>query len=232
MRSPLRLSNFGAKSRVAALLRTAGDTQRQAKLLELTERARIQYTSLYVLQRTAEIVADAERRTTTIITRIQEGVSKGLFTEGDRHFFEGKRYRLQAQRTGLQASLAGLYAEQSRLLGTPCWLKAAAAAAFANLPTEEALLSKARANSLSEASRIELIAHLASKQHRLASLDAIPEFSPRIVYQHTNDGGDFIGAGIAIPLPIFNRNRVAIDRTSAELTASQQKRDMLANGGG
>jgi cobalt-zinc-cadmium efflux system outer membrane protein len=52
-----------------------------------------------------------------------------------------------------------------------------------------------------------------------------------VVYQHTNDGGDFVGAGISIPLPVFNRNRGSIESAVAEQEAARRKRELLADGG-
>jgi outer membrane protein TolC len=72
---------------------------------------------------------------------------------------------------------------------------------------------------------------LSAEQSRLAELDAFPQITPRLVYQHTNDGGDFIGAGIALQLPLFNRNQAAIGRAQAENTLARRKRDFLAQGG-
>jgi cobalt-zinc-cadmium efflux system outer membrane protein len=228
---PLRLSNFGAKSRVAALLRQSGDVQRRAKLLEFTQRLVLLYSTMYVLQRSEELLLEAERRAAKKVELVHQGVKQGLLTEGDHQLFEAEKYRLQAQRAGLRANQAALQAELSGVLGTPCQIKAATPVAVSVLPHEEVLITKAKESSLSEGARAELVARLYGEQRRLAELDAIPEFAPRIVYQHTNDGGDFIGAGISVPLPLFNRNRGVIERTTAELAAAERRRDVLVGGG-
>jgi cobalt-zinc-cadmium efflux system outer membrane protein len=228
---PLRLSNFGAKARVAALVRKAGDTERQAKLLELSQKVLVQYSQLYTLQRSLQFIELAERRAGRHITQIKEGVAAGLLSDGDRHIFEAEKYRLESQRAGVQASLAALHAEHSMSLGISCSLKTLKPSAWSELPSEDALISKATASTLSEAARVELLMALSTEQKKLASLDAFPEVSPRIVYQHTNDGGDFIGAGISIPLPVFNRNQGAINKASFEAAAALRKREILSNGG-
>lgn len=228
---PLRLSNFGVKSRVAALLRQSGDVQRRAKLLEFTQRLVLLYSTMYVLQRSEELLLEAERRAAKKVELVHQGVKQGLLTEGDHQLFEAEKYRLQAQRAGLRANQAALQAELSGVLGTPCQIKAATPVTVSVLPHEEVLITKAKESSLSEGARAELVARLYGEQRRLAELDAIPEFAPRIVYQHTNDGGDFIGAGISVPLPLFNRNRGVIERTTAELAAAERRRDVLVGGG-
>jgi cobalt-zinc-cadmium efflux system outer membrane protein len=79
--------------------------------------------------------------------------------------------------------------------------------------------------------RADLLLSLASEQRRLAELDAYPEVAPRLVYQHTNDGGDFFGAGITVPLPFFNRNQGEIARAEAEQSALSRKKALLEAGG-
>lgn len=228
---PLRLSNFGAKSRVASLLRQSGDVQRRARLLELTQRLVLQYSTIYVLQRSEELMLEAEQRAAKKVALIHQGVKQGLLSEGDHQLFEAEKYRLQSQRAGLRASRAALQAELSLALGTPCQIKATTPAIISLLPHEDVLIAKARESSLSLGARAELLVRLNAEQKRLAELDAIPEVVPRIVYQHTNDGGDFVGAGLAMPLPLFNRNRGAIERTTAELAAAERRRQLFAAGG-
>jgi cobalt-zinc-cadmium efflux system outer membrane protein len=228
---PLRLSNFGAKSHVAMLLRKAGDAQRRAALLELTQKLLLRYSNLYVLQRSEALLGEAERRAAKKVSVIHQGVQKGLLSEGDHRLFEGERYRLQSQRAGLHAAIAASQADLGMLLGTPCGIKASTAPSITDLPKNELVLARAKESDLSEEARAQLGTTLRAEQLRLAELDAVPEFVPRVIYQHTNDGGDFVGAGVSFPLPIFNRNRGSIERSSAELAAEQRKRDLLSTGG-
>jgi len=84
---------------------------------------------------------------------------------------------------------------------------------------------------MSERARLEVLQELTNEQTRLARLDAVPMIAPKVVYQHTNDGGDFIGAGITIPLPLWNRNQPDITRVTAERDANQRKTDLIQKGG-
>jgi cobalt-zinc-cadmium efflux system outer membrane protein len=229
---PLRLSNFGARGRVAALMRKAGDVQKRAALLELSQKVSLQFHSLQALQVTERIIGEAEQRAARQAASIHEGIKKGLLSEGEHRLFEGEKYRLQSQRRGIQAALLNLQAEVSRSLGIPCIFEAASEMrTVPDVPSEDSLLQSARQSDLTEATRVDLLLALNAEQVRVAELDAFPEFAPRVVYQHTNDGGDFIGAGISIPLPLFNRNQGGLERTRAEAAATQRKREFLAQGG-
>ncbi len=229
---PLRLSNFGARARVSTLMRRAGDAQKRVALLELSQKLSLQFYSLQALQVTDRIVGESELRASRQAASIHEGIKKGSLSEGEHKLFEGEKYRLQSQRKGLQAALLNLQAELSKSLGMACVLEASGDLRnISELPSEEVLVHRARESELSESARVDLLLALNAEQARVAELDAFPEFAPRVVYQHTNDGGDFIGAGIAIPLPLFNRNQGAVERTRAEMAATQRKREFLVQGG-
>lgn len=229
---PLRLSNFGARGRVATLMRRAGDVQKRAALLELSQKLSLQFFSLQALQATERIVGESEQRASRQAASIHEGIAKGLLSEGEHRLFEGEKYRLQSQRKGLQAALLNLQVELSKSLGMPCTFEAAGELRnLPDLPSEELLVQKASQSDLTEATRVDLLLALNAEQVRVAELDAFPEFAPRVVYQHTNDGGDFIGAGISIALPLFNRNQGALERTRAEAAATRRKREFLNQGG-
>jgi outer membrane protein TolC len=228
---PLKLSNFGKRDQVAALLRKTGDVQKRAKLLEFSQKLLLQYTTLYAMQATDRILADAERSSSEKVTALTKGVKEGLISAGSEALFQGERYRVQAERDGIQASIAALQGELSPLLGARCRIVAAAPPSLGAVPSLDVVMARAKDSALSESSRADLLAELTKEQSSLADLDAFPAFAPRVVYQHTNDGGDFIGAGISIPLPVWNRNQAESTRASAEHMAAERKQRFLQDGG-
>lgn len=227
----LKISNFGQRGKVAALVRRVGDTQKRAKLLEFTQKVSLQFHTLRTLQQSEMILIDAERLASKKVTLVHQGVEKGLLSEGDHKLFEGEKYRLQAQRRGLQGSISAVQGEISKAVGVICNWSASSELTIEPLPSEQELLALARQSSLSEVARADLLAELASEELRLAELDRYPELAPRIVYQHTNDGGDFIGAGISIPLPFFNRNQGELSRSQAVHRVAQKRQELLTQGG-
>jgi outer membrane protein TolC len=65
----------------------------------------------------------------------------------------------------------------------------------------------------------------------VASLDATPTITPYLTYQRTNDGGDFIGAGLTFPLPLWNRNEGEKTRAVAERRITEARSNYLQQGG-
>jgi outer membrane protein TolC len=228
---PIKLSNFGKRDRVASLIRRAGDVKKRAKLLELSQKLLLQYTALYSFQETDKILGAAEEMSAARVTALDKGVKEGLISEGAHSLFIGERFRLKAQREGLTASLEALRGEISTLIGSSCRVVASARPPSPPVPGLDDLRKRAQESELSESSRVDLLEALASEQSALADLDAVPSLIPRFVYQHTNDGGDFVGAGVSIPLPLWNRNQAESTRADAEHRAIMAKKAFLHDGG-
>ena len=226
-----RISNFGTREQVAELLRKTADLQKRSKLFELLQKLELGYRSLAVLQQTEKIIGEAELRANRKVATIQEGRKKGLLSEGDELLFEGEKYRLQAQSRGIRSSIAKLQNEMLLLGGLRCSLIIERLPAFGELPSQSVLLQKAKENPLGENARAELLTALGREQSRLAELDRYPQLSPRFVYQHTNDGGDFFGAGITIPLPLWNRNQGEQMRSRSEEQLAEARQRFLISGG-
>jgi outer membrane protein TolC len=228
---PIKLSNFGKRDQVASLMRRAGDMGKRAKLLEFSQKLLLQYATLYSLQETDKILHDAEEMSAARVAALNKGVKEGLISEGSHSLFIGERFRLQAQQEGLRASLEALRGEISTLIGSPCRMSASGRPSLTPVPGSDELRKRAKESELSESSRVDLLEALASEQTAMAELDAVPSLIPRFVYQHTNDGGDFVGAGISIPLPVWNRNQAESTRAEAERSAVSMKKKFLAAGG-
>ena len=228
---PVKLSNFGKRDKVAELLRKAGETEKNIKLLQFAQETTINFVRLFALQETARILKLAENDAARKVATVKQHVKEGLLSQGSESLFEGEKYRLEAQRTGAEASLAALRAELAMSLGTPCSVVASRAPQFSKIPAAALLFDKARASRISEKARIDITQALATEQLRLAELDAFPAVAPRVVYQHTNDGGDFVGAGITIPLPLWNRNQAERTRAAAERVAADRTSDLINRGG-
>jgi outer membrane protein TolC len=227
----IRLSNFGSRERVASLIRKSADLQLRARLLELTQILIVQFRTLFVLQQSEKIILNAEQRAAKKVAQIRDAVNKGLLSQGDEQLFEGEKYRLQAQRKGVSARIATLQSELAKSTGSTCLVLAKGEEAHQEIASEIILLEKAHKNELSEASRLNLLTSLAQEETRLAELDAFPQITPRLVYQHTNDGGDFIGAGITIPLPFWNRNQAQKMRSTAGQKVAETRSNFHSNQG-
>lgn len=228
---PLKLSQLGARQRFADLVRKAGDLEKKLKLLEFQQKLFAQYHSLLFLQEAQVALSDAAGLAADGLTQVKRAVAQGLLSEGDEALFEGELFRLQAQVMGLRGQMDSLQRELSVVLGTSCSVTASTALEVPPLPEVSDLMTKAVQSDISEAARLGMLEEVAREQERVARLDQLPLITPRVIYQHTNDGGDFIGGGISLPLPVWNRNQGERTKTAAELVAVQRRQQFLQGGG-
>ncbi len=228
---PMKLSNFGKRDKVAELLQKAGDTEKNIKLLEFAQQTNVNFVRLFALQETVRFLQLAEQDAAKKVGTVRKQVREGLISQGSEALFEGEKFRLEAQRVGAEASLATLQSELAMALGTTCAVIATRPPQFTKIPAATNLLEKARSSRISEKARLDILQQLAAEQVLLAELDIFPSVSPRVVYQHTNDGGDFVGAGITIPLPVWNRNQAERTRASAEQDVARRKANLINQGG-
>lgn len=228
---PLRLSNFGARDRVAELIRKAGDNQKGRQLLELTQKISLQFYSLGVLQRMKRVLAKAEELAAHKVALTRKSVQEGLLSEGDERLLEGERYRLLSQRRGVEVSILAMQGELARTVGLTCYPSVTETVKVPPIPPDAVLLDRAGSSQFNENTRAEILLNLSQEQARLEDLDAFPRFSPGAIYQHTNDGGDFIGGSLTIALPIWNRNQGNRGQADSEQASARRKREFLWGGG-
>ncbi len=222
----LRLSDFGKRDRVAELIKKAGKVGKETEIFELSQRMRMLYYRLWALQKTAEVLRQGESRAKSKLGLVKDAVAKGLLSKGEEKLFEGEKYRLEASQLGVNTSIALTQHEIQKNLGISC-VVAKLPPVSASIPEIEDLLELSAESEISEQSRLQILDKLALEQNQLAELDSYPEFTPRLVYQHTNDGGDFFGFGITIPLPAWNRNQSDKLRTEAELKETEARKKMF-----
>ena len=227
---PLRFSDFGRRDKVAELIQKAGDTDKKIKLLELGQKLTIQYYTLNSIEQTQAIIKTAEANAARKVSLINEGLKKGLLSEGDEKLFEGEKYRFHAQSLSLTAYAAKVQSEISKQLGLNCELKTISSYSSSQIPDADILAKKARESEMSITARAKILANLAEEQLKLAEHDVIQQITPRFIYQHSNDGGDFFGAGISMPLPFWNRNQPQQIRSSAENKLQKLNSELLENG--
>lgn len=227
----LRLSDFGSRSRVAALIRKVGNTDKLAKILEFNTKLTLQFRALLSLQNAAELLTVAEARAAKGVAMVKDGVKKGLLSSGDEHLFTGEKYHIQAQLLGLASQKYALQSELAESIGATCSIIALTEAKLPPLPAEETLIEIARTNEVSATSRLKVLADLANEQTELANLERYPELTPKLVYQHTNDGGDFLGAGFSIPLPFWNRNQGVVISSKGQQQQADAKYNFYRSGG-
>lgn len=228
---PLRVSDFGSRARVADLIRKAAETQKERELFQLLLALRVSYLTIWSLQEERKTLEDGIVQLRRHLSFVQQGVLKGLLSKGEEEIFLGEIAKMEAEKMSLTEEIVVQQEALLREVGTPCAVNVRDALPSTVLPSEEELLQRAVKSPLGLSQRVLMMRQLAEAQQDVAQDDALPALSPRIVYQHTNDGGDFLGVGVTVPLPLFSRNQGGRERSSGELKEAQREESLLEGDG-
>lgn len=221
---PLRLSNFGARQRVNALIQSSADADRAMAVLALSQEIRLLYTKGWVLSERQLQLESTRKKAAGVSRYIEQAVGRGLFGKGEGAGFRAEERRLAAELVGVGADLERVRADLTRKTAMTF-----DAVAFKRPEWTEVTLPVAGGGAeLPVQKRAELLTKLAEEHNRLARLDRFPRFSPRLVYARTNDGFDYAGVGLSIELPVFDANRAERTRREAEAGAARAAKTYFA----
>ena len=228
---PLRLSDFGTRAKIASLIKKTASSERKRELLSLSQRAVRYAATIDTLTTTIDRISRAERQAIAYRTILDQGVASGLVTTGDRALILAEYHRLRAEKVGAEAQRISAQATLSQLVGASCLVQLTPAPPAPSLLPLADILTRAATSDITEYDRAELLLELANEETRRAEEDSLPPITPRLVYQHTNDGGDFLGVGFSFALPVWHRNEPERSSRAAEKMAAIRRETFLKEGG-
>jgi cobalt-zinc-cadmium efflux system outer membrane protein len=218
----LRKARVGAAKQLAE----AAEANLQADSLRLAYEVAKAYTEAAAAEERT-VVLDA----VTNLFRRADQSSQAMLVEGEVSGFSLRRLRVERARYENRFALSELDAQNARRRLTMLVLPdndnvlVAPAEGMQNVPsrlTLEAVLERARAH------RAELRsarAEVASAQAalRMVRQERVPEPTVTAGYKRQSDGFSGVFLGLAAPLPVFDRNRGAIEAQEARLHAAETR---------
>ena len=158
---------------------------------------------------------------------VQRARQKGVLGKSEVKLFQAAAARLKTVSLGLEADVAQAEAELSRLTAFDVRNVDLKRPKNLPLPSLEEAEKTSKQNPLGIASRLELLEQIAQKQGLLAKQDSIPGFTPKILYEHTDDQENFLGVGVSVELPFFNGNEDEIARSKTRERGLRLRRQYL-----
>ena len=231
LEQPLRISDFGARGEVSELLDARSINEKKLSQLKLKEQVRIAYAELWSVQARKKITAHALERAKRKLSVVKNAVSQGLLSKGDELLFQGEASRLASEALGIESEEGILFAQMASEFGFEGERFLTIAPKIESILPLEDLIAKANKHPLSELSLFQTEEAIAKAQHRVSELDGASEVSPSIIYERTNDGGDFLGAGLSVSLPIWDRNQAEQVRSLSTLKRAKARSHHLVSGG-
>ena len=218
---PLRLSDFGTRNKVASLISQTADIDKKTALLSLSQDIRLAYARSWLLQ-------DGLSRSSTVLKRIEairkstgDKTASGLFPRSILSLLDAQISKIKAERIGMQAAALRADSELIRKTGLSTQSLKLAPLDISEVKVE---IDSEYSSSVPAAARIKLLRSLTDSQRRLTRLDSYSRFTPKVAFEHTDDGDDRIVAGLSFELPLFDRNQAGRLRQEAEhsLAISQE----------
>lgn len=219
---PFRLSHLGLRQAVATLIEKAAREDQRVKLQEFVEGLRISFVVAWAREQRAIQLDEAVKRTQSLLSKLKTGSSEGLLPHGEVKLIEAEAKRLVVSAASAKGEALRAKAELMRQVGAGAPMGTLRRPIFADLRPIDELLAKFSARSLLSQSRVDAVERLREKEFSLAKRDAYPLLSPRIGFEHTDDGDDQINVALSIALPFFDRNQGDRLRKQASLLAARR----------
>ena len=216
----LRPSQFGLAQRVAELLGKGAESEAHAKASALLLEVSAQYYELWALGEEERHLEHKLREAREIGRAVERGAREGRGAPGEAKLFVAEAETLSADLLGIEAAREEASAALTARSGVALAGRRLEEPPRAPLPTFDALRSALQSNPKSVLSRQRAALELARERTALARRDAFPSLTPRVLYRHNDAGTDFVGFGISVPLPLFDRNGAERTKAQGELRAA------------
>jgi outer membrane protein, heavy metal efflux system len=211
-----------AKARAAA-----GEQGRKAMELDLIEAIRNGYQAWQILNRKAALQAETESRWRNLSRLAAAKVAEGRLSQVEEAQTRLNLAKAQQRRAGFRAEMA---AQEQRLghwagaVPLPDSLRSEFPDSLPAWPSVDSLAAWAAAlNPDAIASEKEIA--VAKSQVALEEALRKPSLALSAGYDREADGANLVGAGVEVPIPVFNRNRAGIAKARASLREAEWKRE-------
>jgi cobalt-zinc-cadmium efflux system outer membrane protein len=222
---PLRLSNFGARQHVARLIAETADIDTKLLLVQFEQELLLSYGRVWALQERAQFLSKLMKRADGLLAKVSTANTGGLLPVSTKQLILAEQKRLRVERSAILAEQDKALAVLIKKAGSNLSHTSVAAIALTALPSDIVM-----DDAIPLVQRVNAKSHLAIEQHRLARLDAFPQFTPRIAFDHTADGDDRILVGLTFPLPLFDRNQPEKIQAQAEEATQQAMKKYVDDG--
>lgn len=225
---PLRPGDFGTRQTVRRLMQQAASQQQRLDLLELSQNLYLKYIQLWALKERRRFVTSMRQTAKKKARQVSEARAKGFFQTSEVKLFEGAAAKLDTVLLGVEADIAAAEAEITSSTGLRLEGRKLLRPPLAVLPSLQQALQRSADSPLGLRGRQALLQKLADRQSRLARINSYPAITPALLYEHSDDKTDFVGLGLSIELPIFDRGQPELLSSSARRRELGAQRSYLS----
>lgn len=223
---PLKLSNFGTRSKIAELMSQLSDIDAKLSLKKFSNQLLLSYAKVWALQERSQFLQQYSKRIKSISVKLNRAQQSGLISASSRKLLDSQLKKIVIEQEGLDGDILRARAELLEITGVLPQSAKFREPVLQSLPTKISLED----DSVTLKKKILASAELAREQKALASLDAYPEFAPRVGYERTADGDDRINLGFSMDLPFSDKNQVGILKAETRSKAQDAELRYLTSG--
>ncbi|NDC39088.1 MAG: TolC family protein [Proteobacteria bacterium] len=195
------------------------DADHRVELLVFCQRIKLAYTRAWALERRGQELSKYRDAVERIELAVKKAATAGLLSRSEELLFQAEAKKARLELSAVATDSKRARAELNKIAGFTV-RGALKKPSLSRPPSIDILLGEE--SNLPAQSRAKLAAALAHEQARQAELDGYPKVSPRLIYERTSDYTDYLGAGISVELPFFNRNQGERLAKGAEARASER----------
>jgi outer membrane protein TolC len=221
LKVPIRPGDFGVRTRTGELVRSVASLEKQIELQAYLGKLSRVYSSLWALHAQKRYLAEQQKEAKSVVQLLANPASVGQFQLPQKLTAEATVAKLESHLLGTRHALAQKEAELTKLSGCLIESEHYSRPTLEALPEFSEIWAEIRSNPSGLVKRYSLQAQLKEQELALANSEQISAFAPHLEYSRNDDGDHFVGIGVALPLPIFNRNNSKRKLKSSQTSISK-----------
>lgn len=201
---PLRRGDVnGERAGVAARAATAAQAEHAASRATFTAEVAVLFAELAALEAGRLQLERLQRQARGVVTRLESARTQTSLQASEQALLQAARHEFVAADLEVAARIDEARAALERRLGAPLPPGRLQPPPLPAIASTDSFVREVMHHAESVPARLDAQAALARARADLAHSERIGEVTPQVVYRRSDDGTDFIGFGIEIPLPVW-----------------------------
>ncbi len=225
---PFRLGDVtGARRNVASLSRELGSLDEQLEVQRFFFTVEESFAELAALERFHRSFDRSIVRARGVFSRLNGGRLTLALQASERALLEAESAGFQGVDRGLRAEIAERRAALERLIGAEIPPGTLEVPLLGEPIPATDFVRAVRGAPEGLSRRLALQVERATRRAELLRLEREGELTPRVIYRRSDDGTDFLGFGVEMPLPVWGASRGAIRSEEGEREAALVERSYV-----
>lgn len=230
LEQPFKLSQLsGARSTLSRTMFERAELRRQHGLLQAFWNTKILYAQVWQYQQQAKLYSDFQKSARDTANHIGKAVKAGQTPISDGSLFSGDVAKFGSDLEKIEAQKAQLLLQLEKATGLNLSEAVLEKPHLKPFDDDIASLERQARQNASLVRLLETDLRAAERQKSVAVADGVgPQITPRLIYGRSpNANEDAVGVGIALSIPLWDRNQAERQKAEAARVYAQRQLDTL-----